>query len=75
MSKTRHKLAASSFCVYLFGLESLAANSEGFLFLRRTGGFIRRAARGSAARPAGTGSTDTGNPSKIIIYEAYLSNI
>ncbi len=31
-SKSRHKLAASSFCVYLFGLESLAANSEGFLF-------------------------------------------
>ena len=27
------KIAASSFCVYLFGLESLAANSEGFLFL------------------------------------------
>jgi len=26
------KIAASSFCVYLFGLESLAAKSEGFLF-------------------------------------------
>lgn len=28
-----HKIAPSSFCVYLFGLESLAAKSEGFLFL------------------------------------------
>ena len=27
-----HKIAPSSFCVYLFGLESLAAKSEGFLF-------------------------------------------
>ena len=31
--KNPPKIAASSFCVYLFGLESLAANSEGFLFL------------------------------------------